>query len=410
MAAMTQKEEFDWSAIRDRIDLVEVATRLLGQAPGRRGERSGRLWWVCRFHEDRNPSLSVKPGGRQWRCFGCGAKGDAVDLARRLNPGMSFPEAVCLVKGGPATAAPRPSPPARPNLEPPPEGWADHAAALVVDAERRLWSPEGAGARAYLHGRGLADDTIRAARLGVVTTDRPGVPAGITIPWLDGPAPRLVNVRRPEGADPRYRAIKGSRRGGLYPGAGAVRPGLPLVVVEGEFDALFLGQELAGLASVATLGAASGGLTAEVLAACLPAPSWLVATDADVAGDRAAAAWLAYPRSRRVRPPGGSKDWTEAHQAGVGLRRWWESILAGDPAPPLFTWQELAAHRWGPAVGDPTPGLSIGMNAPTPDVALLARIAAEAANDEYAIAEREAIQSEGVLTRDEEHGTVTAEG
>src|SRR4051812_40247498 len=103
----------DWSAVRDGIDLAEVATRLMGPAPGRRGERSGRLWWVCKFHDDNNPSLCIKPGGHQWRCFGCGAKGDAVELVRRLNPGMTFPEAVRFLAGaggeGPARAPRGPS-------------------------------------------------------------------------------------------------------------------------------------------------------------------------------------------------------------------------------------------------------------------------------------------------------------
>src|SRR5262249_13783734 len=94
------RERIDWRAVRDTIDLADVATRLLGQAPGRRGERTGRrLWGCCPFHEDQNPSFCIKPGGRQWRCWGCGAKGDAVELVRRRNPGWTFPEAVAYLTG-----------------------------------------------------------------------------------------------------------------------------------------------------------------------------------------------------------------------------------------------------------------------------------------------------------------------
>ena len=93
-------ERIDWRAVRDTINLADAATRLLGPAPGRRGERSGRrLWWRCPFHEDQNPSLCVKQGGRQWRCWGCGLKGDAIELVRRLNPGWTFPEAVAYLTG-----------------------------------------------------------------------------------------------------------------------------------------------------------------------------------------------------------------------------------------------------------------------------------------------------------------------
>jgi hypothetical protein len=55
---IVRMERVDWEAERDRIDLVDVATRLLGPALGRRGERSGMPWWVCPFHEDRNPWFS----------------------------------------------------------------------------------------------------------------------------------------------------------------------------------------------------------------------------------------------------------------------------------------------------------------------------------------------------------------
>ena len=65
----------DWQAVRDTIDLAEVATRLLGPAPGRRGERGRRLWWNCPLHEDRNPSFCVDPGKAWWNCFGCGEMG-----------------------------------------------------------------------------------------------------------------------------------------------------------------------------------------------------------------------------------------------------------------------------------------------------------------------------------------------
>ena len=35
------------------------------------------------------------------------------------------------------------------------------------------------------------------------------------------------------------------------------------------------------------------------------------------------------------------------------------AVLAGNPDPPPFTWEELSAWRWGPAVGDPTPGIVV---------------------------------------------------
>jgi hypothetical protein len=77
--------------------------------------------------------------------------------------------------------------------------------------------------------------------------------------------------------------------------------------------------------------------------------------DADSAGDKAAAGWPA--RARRVRPPGSFKDWTEARAAGVDLARWWRALLAGDPRPPLVSWDELARWRRGPAETEPASGI-----------------------------------------------------
>jgi hypothetical protein len=43
----------------------------------------------------------------------------------------------------------------------------------------------------------------------------------------------------------------------------------------------------------------------------------------------------------------------------VDLARWWRDIMAGIDNPALFTWPDLASWRWGPAEGDPEPGIVI---------------------------------------------------
>jgi hypothetical protein len=168
----------------------------------------------------------------------------------------------------------------------------------------------------------------------------------VVIPWFDEDRLALVKVRQPVGREPKYDEAFRDRLD-VYPGIGAVEPGRPLVVAEGEFDALLLGQELRGLAAVVTLGSASsppeGGIFVDLMAA---AP-WYVALDDDAAGDKAAAGWPA--RAIRVRPPGAFNDWTEAAQAAVNLHRGWSDRLAGTEAPPLFTWDKLSACRWEPA-------------------------------------------------------------
>ena len=171
--------------------------------------------------------------------------------------------------GRSASPPPRPAtPPAasKPGkaASPPPERSSGlplaDAMALVTEAAGRLWTPEGTEALAYLHSRGLTDETIRAARLGVVNTvsiptregDRCYQARGVVIPWFDGDRLALVKIRQPEGREPKY--VEAYRdRPRIFPDPAVIEPGGPLVIVEGEFDALLLGQELRDLAAVVTL-------------------------------------------------------------------------------------------------------------------------------------------------------------
>jgi hypothetical protein len=347
----------DWSGIRDRIDLGIVATTLLGPAPGRRGERGRRLWWPCPFHDDRNPSFAIDPSKPWWRCFGCGEHGDAIELVRRLNPGCSFPEAVrwlaelagiVAASGKPAPSGGKPIHPRPPAAGPgksagrPPDvpsglPLAD-ATALVEDASKQIWTPEGADALAYLRGRGLRDETIKAGRLGWT----PGVDIpikdgtrfwtvrGITIPWLDGDRLKLAKIRRPEGSKPPKYVEAYRDRPSIFPAPSVVRRGKPLVVCEGELDCLLLAQALGDLAAVVTLGSASARPEGSTHLTMLPAPIWYIATDSDPAGEKAASGWPA--RAIRVRPPDPHKDWTDAHKAGIDLRRWWSDRIADTEA------------------------------------------------------------------------------
>ncbi|WP_165246170.1 CHC2 zinc finger domain-containing protein [Paludisphaera soli] len=379
----TPTERLEWVAIKDRVDLVALAVDLLGEPPGRRG--GGRLWWCCPFHDDHNPSFVVDPGRGRWKCFGCGEHGDAASLAMRVGR-SSFPEAVRRVaelsgltpwESSPrAPTAPRPAkaparPPERPSGLPPAD-----ALALVEDAAERLWSPEGARTLSYLHGRGLAVETIRAARLGFVATaripkkdgDRSYRASGVSIPWYDGDRLALVKIRQPEGAKPKY--VEAYRdRPRIYPGPEAIQSGRPLIVVEGEFDAILMGQQLHDAASVVTLGSASSRPDPSILEAMLAAPRWFIATDADDAGDGAATGWPS--RAVRVRPPEGCNDWGDVHASGFGRIRY----LWGRHLPLSVAWEELSGWRWGPAPIEPTEENDDGPDA-------------------YAVAERLAIQSE----------------
>ena len=362
--AKSSAPRIDWKTERERIDLAAVVTSLLGPAPGRRGERGRKLWWSCPFHDDANPSFCIDPGKPWWRCWGCGEQGDVANLVMRLE-GKTFPEAIATLTGGSTlTRKAPPKPATKTKAKPPPVATGlpeSDAMRLVETAETRLWSDEGRDFLRYLTGpRCLGEPTIRGARLGWcngVEIPKSGGgtfhTCGWTIPWFVGPRLVLVKIRQPDGRHPKYvEAFRDPARLVCYPSP-TIRPGKPLVIVEGEFDALLLGEALGETATVLTLGGASAPLTPAITSRFLTAKPWYVATDADPAGDKAATAWPA--RARRVRPPEPYKDWTEARADGVNLARWWRDVLAGVEKPALFTWDDLKSWRWGGA--DETPGI-----------------------------------------------------
>jgi DNA primase len=144
--------------------------------------------------------------------------------------------------------------------------------------------------------------------------------SGIVIPWMDRDRLAMVKIRRPAGSEPRY--VEAFRdRPTIFPAPSVVRPGKPLVIVEGEFDTLLLGQELVNLVAVVTLGSASSRPDGSTHLAMLAAPNWYLAHDADGGGEKAASGWP--DRARRVRPPVPFNDWTDAFKARIDLCRWW---------------------------------------------------------------------------------------
>ena len=229
----------------------------------------------------------MDPSKGLWKCFGCGLYGDAAALVMRLR-NLTFPEAVAFLTGathqgkskradgtGPLTASDvraRPSTLAgeiKGEIKSGPTGLPEaDALALVEAATARLWSIEGADALNYLRGldRCLSAETIRSARLGwtpgvMVPTrdgDRSFRASGIVIPWFAGDRLAVVKLRQPPGRKPKYaEAFRDPSRIVCYPGLEAIKPGRPLIVTEGEFDALALGEAVNGMASVVTLGSAS---------------------------------------------------------------------------------------------------------------------------------------------------------
>jgi DNA primase len=122
---------------------------------------------LCPFHSEKTPSFIVTPARESWHCFGCGEGGDIFSFVMKRD-GVAFPEALRVL----ASRA----------------GVEIDERTTREDARRRhlhdvmesaiafyhavlTKSDTGAGALAYLHGRGFGDETIEWAQLGWAPPD-----------------------------------------------------------------------------------------------------------------------------------------------------------------------------------------------------------------------------------------------
>jgi DNA primase len=124
---MTAQPE-DLGALKARVDLVAIVRRHVDlKRRGRDGE-----WGRCPLHGEKTASFKVDPGKQRFICFGCGAKGDAIDFVaaiERVSKGEAIKrlrEIVGDERAKPARPAERPPPPdarAKKNRELAQEVW-----------------------------------------------------------------------------------------------------------------------------------------------------------------------------------------------------------------------------------------------------------------------------------------------
>jgi len=330
---MVAPARFDVEAIKARSDCRQIVAQDLGE-----GKRRGpRVVYRCPFHDDHTPSFVVR--AEDWRCFGCGRHGSAIDWMMAYRS-MSFVDA-CAALGGERVeqvepVKPRPKPTA-PTLTPPDDAWQAAGMAIVETAQRTLWSDAGAPALSYLRERrGLGDDIIERARLGYVPghftdwVEMAGqkVPCGIVIPWIVESNLWMVKVRRAAGKI-KYQQVAGGKAGALY-WIDQVTADDAIMIVEGEFDALTINQSW--MCSAVALGSANNPLHARWFDRLLLAPKLLARMDDDEAGRKAAASLAAL--SRRivtVQVPAPFGDVNEMGTAdSAQLMAWLTEVVYGD--------------------------------------------------------------------------------
>jgi len=313
----------------DLLAIIESDTPLKRVANTNGGEYAG----PCPFcgGKDRFRVWPTPPDGRpRWWCRQCDRHGDAIAYLRQRY-GLSYREALERLGESPESPPNRPAAPPPLSLPATQPSWDWRTAEKVLlTCEAALWSPTGQRARDWLAKRGLEEESLRTWRIGYNPADRKiegiFVPRGIVIPCLVDGKIWYLKVRRPVPPlpGPKYQQVKGGRTA-LF-GLDLIEGKSVAVICEGELDAILLWQEAGDLVDVVALGSATA--RPAFLPRLVMARYWLVATDRDRAGERAAAWWGEFSsRVRRVRPPQGN-DLTDFYLAGGDLRAWVEFYLA----------------------------------------------------------------------------------
>jgi hypothetical protein len=275
---------------------------------------------------------------------GCDRAGDVVDYLQ-LRHGYSFRETVKYLTQRSQvwvsavvseTPMPFPKSPVLQKAHPPSSTWQEAARAFVGTCQVSLWSSQGLKALEWLKARGLSEETITEAGLGYNSIERwesasdwgregkhgrqqIWLPRGIVIPWWIDEQLWRVNIRRPAGK-PKYISPAGYATG-LY-NAGAVGSEKPVMMLEGEFDALTVKQVAGDLVTPVATGSTSGARRMQWIVQLALCSAVLVSFDAEQdKGDRASLYWLGIlDNAFRWRP-----YWEDVNamvQEGVDVRAW----------------------------------------------------------------------------------------
>jgi DNA primase len=149
--------------VRDAVDMLAVVSARTELRRAGPTEYVGR----CPFHDERTPSFGVNPVEKVYHCFGCQASGDVFRFVMETE-GLDFPGALQALADRFGveleTEAEDPEAAARRQRRERLHTLLGRAATYY---ERFLWDAREAGpARAYLLGRGLSEETLRAFRVG----------------------------------------------------------------------------------------------------------------------------------------------------------------------------------------------------------------------------------------------------
>ncbi|UCG40892.1 MAG: DNA primase [Acidimicrobiia bacterium] len=155
----------DIERVRDAADIVELARAVTTV------KKSGRtVKAICPFHQEKTPSMSLDPARGLFHCFGCGKGGDVYKFVQE-SQAVDFGEAVeILARQAGITLTRDPRAAARHGRRR--EIVEALEAAVDFYHQRLKQSPDAAGARSYLRGRGYDGDVVDTFKIGYAPEER----------------------------------------------------------------------------------------------------------------------------------------------------------------------------------------------------------------------------------------------
>jgi len=146
--------------LKSSIDIVQV----IGEYVRLRKAGANRYTGLCPFHNEKTPSFSVNTLHQRYKCFGCGAGGDALNFVMEIER-LSFYEALKLLADRHGIPMPKRSEYSDPETKLRAALYQIHE--LAEQAFRaNLEGAAGTEARGYLERRGVAPPTAAEFALG----------------------------------------------------------------------------------------------------------------------------------------------------------------------------------------------------------------------------------------------------
>lgn len=164
--------------LRNRVSLEDVVGKRVKLI------RRGREYvGLSPFQKEKTPSFTVVPDKGFYHCFSSGEHGDVIDFVMKTE-GLSFPEAVERLAAEAGMEIPVDTPEERERSRQR-QSLQEALESATAYFEKMLRMPEGKAALAYLHDRGLTDETITRFRLGFATDSRGAIKGALAREGVD---------------------------------------------------------------------------------------------------------------------------------------------------------------------------------------------------------------------------------